>query len=212
MKTDDLIAALAADNAAVERPIAQTMLFATVLAVLAGAVVFFSMLSVRADLAAAVETPQVLFKLLASIALAIPAVLIVRKLGRPDASWEVARWSLLIAPVILAAGAAIEFAVLPPEARSAQLFGVKFWQCLALIPAIALLPLIVILYALKQGAPADPTVTGALAGLAAAGIAAALYATHCTNDSPLFVATWYSLASLAVGALGAALGRSYLRW
>ena len=33
---------------------------------------------------------------------------------------------------------------------------------------------------------------GAVAGLAAGGVAATLYAAHCTDNSPLFVATWYT--------------------
>jgi NAD(P)H-dependent FMN reductase len=50
------------------------------------------------------------------------------------------------------------------------------------------------------------------AGLVAGGLAAALYATQCTDDSPLFIATWYSIAIGAVTVLGAVLGRHQLRW
>ena len=45
---------------------------------------------------------------------------------------------------------------------------------------------------------AIPALTGALAGAAAAGLAATIYATHCPDNSPLFVATWYPLATLVV--------------
>jgi len=45
----------------------------------------------------------------------------------------------------------------------------------------------------------------AAAGLVAGGLSAALYATHCTDDSPLFVATWYTIAIAAVTVLGAIL-------
>ena len=41
---------------------------------------------------------------------------------------------------------------------------------------------------------------------------AALYAIHCTEDSPLFYAVWYGLAILVATAIGAALGRFLLRW
>ena len=53
---------------------------------------------------------------------------------------------------------------------------------------------------------------GAVAGLAAGGIAAAIYAWHCPDDSPLFLATWYSLAIAIVVAAGFLLGRRLLRW
>ena len=50
------------------------------------------------------------------------------------------------------------------------------------------------------------------AGLAAAGVGAALYAANCTDDSPLFVGIWYPLAVAIVAASGAAIGRRWLAW
>jgi hypothetical protein len=50
------------------------------------------------------------------------------------------------------------------------------------------------------------------AGLLAGGMGAALYAMHCPDDSPLFVATWYGLAIAVVATLGAVLGSRVLRW
>ena len=66
--------------------------------------------------------------------------------------------------------------------------------------------------ALRQGAPEHPALAGAAAGLLAGAIGAALYATHCPDDSPLFVAAWYSLAIGFVVALGAVAGARLLRW
>jgi len=57
-----------------------------------------------------------------------------------------------------------------------------------------------------------PAAAGAMAGLLSAGLAATVYASHCTDDSPLFVATWYSLATALVTALGALLGSKLLRF
>ena len=54
--------------------------------------------------------------------------------------------------------------------------------------------------------------TGAIAGLLSAGLAATLYASHCTDDSPLFVATWYTIAALVVAGLGAGIGARVLRY
>jgi hypothetical protein len=45
-----------------------------------------------------------------------------------------------------------------------------------------------------------------------AGLAATLYASHCTDDSPLFVATWYTIATALVTALGALIGSKVLRY
>jgi hypothetical protein len=69
-----------------------------------------------------------------------------------------------------------------------------------------------LLFAMREGAPQNPGVAGALAGAVAAGIAATLYASNCPDDSPLFVASWYPLATLIVVAVGAAAGVRLLRW
>jgi hypothetical protein len=84
--------------------------------------------------------------------------------------------------------------------------------CLAAIPAMSLPLLAAALVGLRHGAPARPAVAGAIAGLLSAGLAATLYASHCTDDSPLFVATWYTLATVLVTAIGALAGSKVLRY
>jgi hypothetical protein len=64
----------------------------------------------------------------------------------------------------------------------------------------------------RHGAPARPAVAGAIAGLLSAGLAATLYASHCTDDSPLFVAAWYTIATALVTAVGALAGAKLLRY
>ena len=65
---------------------------------------------------------------------------------------------------------------------------------------------------LVPAAPASPALAGAGAGLLAAPAGAALYAFHCFDDSPLFVVTWYVLATIPVVILGAIAGHRLLRW
>ena len=75
------------------------------------------------------------------------------------------------------------------------------------------LPLLVAaLLGLRHGAPTRPAVAGAIAGLLSAGLAATLYASHCTDDLPLFVATWYTIAAALVAAIGALAGPRVLRF
>ena len=57
---------------------------------------------------------------------------------------------------------------------------------------------------LRYGATTRPGFAGAMAGLLAGGLAATFYAAHCPDDSPLFVATWYTIA-IAAMALASAL-------
>jgi hypothetical protein len=73
-------------------------------------------------------------------------------------------------------------------------------------------PLAAALFCLRQGAPEHPARAGAATGLLAGAIGAALYATHCPDDSPLFVAAWYTLAIGIVAAIGAVSGSRLLRW
>jgi len=80
------------------------------------------------------------------------------------------------------------------------------------LPLFAIPPLAALIAALREGAPRYPGLTGALAGMAAAGVSATIYATNCTDDSPLFVATWYPLATGIVALAGFFAGRRWLRW
>lgn len=66
--------------------------------------------------------------------------------------------------------------------------------------------------AMRHGAPENPGVAGAIAGLVSAGIAGTLYASNCLDDSPLLVAIWYPVATLMVTAVGFFAGRRWLRW
>ena len=81
-----------------------------------------------------------------------------------------------------------------------------------LIPLFAIPPLAGILYAVKQAAPRNAGLAGAIAGLAAGGIAACVYVLHCPDDSPLFLAAWYTLAVGFVSLVGYLAGRHWLRW
>jgi hypothetical protein len=51
-----------------------------------------------------------------------------------------------------------------------------------------------------------------IAWAAAGGIAASFYAVHCTDDSPLFVATWYTIAIAGLALVGAAAADRLARW
>ena len=93
-----------------------------------------------------------------------------------------------------------------------RVMGATALQCLVSVTLLSLAPLAVFLYGLREGATTRPDIAGALAGVAAGGLAASLYALHCTDDSPLFVGVWYGLAIVLVGAAGSFAGRRVLQW
>ena len=93
-----------------------------------------------------------------------------------------------------------------------RLIGHNSRVCLTAIPVLSLPLLAAALIGLRHGAPARPALAGALAGLLSAGLAATLYASHCNDNSPLFVATWYTIATALVTAIGALAGSQMLRF
>ena len=90
--------------------------------------------------------------------------------------------------------------------------GVNGVMCVASIIYLSALPLTATIYALRQGAPTSPAVMGAVAGLLAGALGATVFAMHCTNDSPLFVAIWYALAIGLMSMFGLLIGKRALRW
>jgi hypothetical protein len=211
VKTNDLISLLAQD-APVRKPLGRMLALALAIGVVVSATLLLSTVGIRPDMASALETPRVLFKIVVTLALAIAACNLVFRIGRPGAPVKLSAWSLLVAPVALAAAIAGELTIVPEDAWKANMMGHHAAFCVFFIPVLALAPMAGFLLALKNGAPESPSLAGAVAGLAAGAIAAAIYAWHCPDDSPLFVAAWYSLAVALVAAVGAALGGRALRW
>jgi hypothetical protein len=133
-------------------------------------------------------------------------------LSRPEAVLGRWVWMLLLAPFILI-GAIIAEMMMPQRSpMMTRMVGKGAMLCTAAISLLSLPILGAALWALRQGATARPAFVGALAGLMSSGLAATVYATHCTDDSPLFVAVWYTIATAAVTALGAFAGTRMLRY
>lgn len=212
MDTNELIRALAADTRHRTASLPSVWWGAAGLAILLAAAVFFATLGLRPDIAAAAETPRFLFKFLVTIALAASAFGVVRTLARPDGSWRKAMPYLMAAPALVALGVIVELFALPPDTWLTTLVGTNSMVCLTYVPLIGIGPLVIFLLALRHGAPERPAVAGAVAGLLAGGIAATFYAAQCTDDSPLFVATWYTIAIAALTLAGAACAHRFARW
>jgi hypothetical protein len=131
---------------------------------------------------------------------------------RPDGRPGALALSFLAPFLLLGAAVAMELTVVPADLWRTRLIGSNAIHCLTIIPLLSVAPLAALLIAMRGGAPQNPWIAGALAGAAAAGIAATLYASNCPDDSPLFVASWYPLATLIAVAAGAFAGDRLLRW
>jgi hypothetical protein len=211
MKTDDLIAVLAADGRALRPPIHRTAAIAFLLGGAASFAVFLATLGVRPDLADAVTTWRFDLKVVLVLLAFVLGFAECVRLARPasDRGPSFLVWAV---PALLLAAIATELAAVPSEMWAARLVGTNAVPCVVAISLLSLAPLAVGLFAMRSGAPRSPTLAGAAIGFTSAMLAAALYGLHCFDDSPLFVATWYSLASIPVVAAGALAGRYLLRW
>jgi hypothetical protein len=212
MKTDDLIRALAADHATREASLERSLAWAGTLGFAIAAALFLLILGPRPDITTAFGEPRFAFKFAITLLLAASSVIVGLRLARPtDGTWA---WSLALAavPVILLTAVVIELAVVPRASWPARLVGSNSGLCLTSIPLLAAPVLGATLLVLRRAASLRPGLTGAATGLFAGALGAALYATHCPDDSPLFVAVWYSLAIAAVAIVGALAGKIVLRW
>lgn len=209
MKTDRLIAALAADTTPQPRPEQGLPWLALALALAAAGLV--AVLGLRAQPGAALA-PLTLPKTLLPLALGLMALPLALRLARPGASPGALPRLMLAVPLAAASAAVLTLLTSDPAGWAMQATGKTMIPCLVSIPTLAALPLATLLWLLRRGAPLAPTRTGLLAGLAAGGLAATFYSLHCTEDSPLFWALWYSTAICATGAIGALAGWRLLRW
>ncbi|MBL8582294.1 MAG: DUF1109 family protein [Rhizobiaceae bacterium] len=213
METGDLIRALQAD-AGRRRALSLDgiWLLALAVAAAAAAISFFVLLSPREDLSTAIGSVRFLAKFVYAGLLLATAWIAVRILSRPEGSLRQVLPLLAAAPVLLLAAAVLELAVLPQADWGARWIGRNARWCMLCIPLIGLAPLGLLLLALREGAPSRSGQAGAVAGLVAGGLGALFYAVHCPDDSPLFVATWYTIAVAVMALIGALGGRIIARW
>lgn len=212
METEQLIRTLAADNPHRVRPVGFVLALALLAAAPVSLALFLMTLGVRPDVMTAMHNPFFDLKFLITLALAISAIAVGLHLSRPEASLRDRGWLLLIPIGIVAAGIAGEMMMPQRLPMMTRLIGHNSRVCTIAIPLLSLPLLAGTLIGLRHGAPARPALAGAMAGLISAGFAATLYASHCTDDSPLFVVTWYTIATAIVTAAGALIGAKVLRF
>jgi hypothetical protein len=211
VKTEDLISALAADGKQ-RTNLSRSLLAALIIGALVAGVAFFAILGFRHDIDSAMHTTRFLFKFLVTLSLASAAIGVVWRIGRPGAPLALAAWALAIPVLLLAMAVMMEMRMMPEATWMPRMIGNNMMHCLLSIPAFSIPTLAALLYALRDSAPSNPAMAGAAAGLVSAGIAATYYASNCMDDSPMFVATWYTIAVAIVAVVGALLGRRLLRW
>ncbi len=211
MKTEELIRALAADGSQPVRPIGHTLWRALAVGALLSIALFLLILHPRPDIGRAILTLPFDFKLVVVACVAVVSAIFLSYVALPASSARLS-WLLYVAPVLLAGGVVVELATAPPGSWSERLIGHNAVHCLSLIPLLSIPSLVCLFLALRRAAPLRPPLAGATAGLVSGGVGAILYALTCPDDSPLFVATWYTIAIGAVATASAFGGGRWLRW
>jgi hypothetical protein len=93
-----------------------------------------------------------------------------------------------------------------------MIFGPQWAACLICIPLFAIAPFAALVWALRKGAPTGLARTGAIAGLLAGALGAAIFALHHPGGSIPFVILWYGGPIVLCALAGAILGPRLLRW
>jgi hypothetical protein len=212
METEQLIRTLAADNTHRAPRVGFVLALALLAAIPVSVALFLTQFGVRPDIMTAMHNPFFGLKFVETLALAITAIAFSLHLSRPEASVKGWAWLLLIPVGILAAGILSEMMIPQRVPMMTRLIGSNSRVCMVAIPLMSMPVLAGALIGLRHGAPTHPAIAGAVAGLLSAGLAATLYASHCTDDSPLFVATWYTIATALVTAIGALAGSKILKY
>lgn len=209
--TDELIARLSADLKPVRPMAMQRLLLGALLA--SGVVAVIAMLlllGMRPDMPSAAVTMIYWSKFSYTLALALLGLAATMVLARPGGR---TRWPWLMAVALLAALLVLAVIQLArSDDMMPMIMGSSIVRALTYIPILSLPVLLASIVALRRMAPTRPTLAGFAAGITAGSTGAWIYAFTCTETGMMFLAIWYTLAILIVGAVGAVLGRYFLRW
>ena len=211
--TESLIDALTADVAPIRaRAVEGRLLTGLALGAVVTALAVLLWLGLRPDLAHAVYGSTIWMKWGYTLSIAALATFGTVRLARPERR-SIAWLSLILVPVVLLAAIAVaQLTTTPPTEWRILWMGDSWRQCSMRVAVLAVPVLGALFWAFRLLAPTRLRLTGAMAGLAAGGVAATLYGFACPETSALFVLTWYSLGMLTATALGAVIGPRALRW
>jgi hypothetical protein len=209
--TDELIVRLSSNLTPV-RPMAMQRLLLG--ALLASSLVAISamlvLLGMRPDMASAPSTMTFWTKFAYTLGLVLLGLAATLVLARPEGRTN---WPWLAALTLLAlllVGAMFQLA--RADDMMPLVMGSSIRRCLTYTVLLGLPVLLAALLALRRMAPTKPTLAGFAVGIMAGGTGAWIYSFACTETGMMFLALWYTLGIVIVGALGAVLGRYLLRW
>jgi hypothetical protein len=213
MRTDELVAALAAGAEPVDRraPLRRMLLAAGVGLALAAALML-ALLGPNPALGRAEMPPMFWVKLCFAGAVAAAGVLAAARMGRPGTRLGGAAWLAGAPFAVLWLLALLALLAAAPEQRMPAIMGSTWQACPVNIALLSIPAFAAALWAMRGLAPTRLRLAGAVAGLLAGALSALAYSLHCPEMTAPFIGLWYVLGMLVPTALGAAIGPRLLRW
>jgi hypothetical protein len=213
--TDALIAQLAAQAAPV-RPAEIAGRFALALAIAVPLTAAFMVaglgVDLRPDLPAVLSGSPDLPKHLFALAMLAAGWLACTRLARPGASLGGLAGAVGLPVAAMLTFGVATLAATGPQARASLLF-VEGWAGCAIGIALLSVPTFAgAILAMRGFAPTRLRLAGSAAGLLAGAAGASVFALHCREFAPPFVAAWYLLGIAVPVAAGALAGPRLLRW
>ncbi len=133
MKTDDLISLLAQD-APIRTRLGPLLLGALLIGVAVSAALLLAAVGIRHDMASAIETARVLFKMVLALTLAVTACGLVFRIGRPGVPLRHSSLALFVPLILLAGGTAAELSAIPQDSWETAMLGRNAGFCPVLHP------------------------------------------------------------------------------
>lgn len=212
MKTNDLIALLASDTLQPQKPVRHQLLSKMVLGAIVCAVFLLAVFGLNPHMDQMATHPAFATKMLWLTALSVFSLYGLFRLARPGIGAGHTLVGIGLAFLAMLSLGLVQLLQTAPDARAAQWMGSSWQVCSFNITALSLPVLGALLWALRQLAPTQPVLSGAVAGVLAGSLAASIYSLYCPETSLTFFAIWYAAGIAVSAALGAAVGSRYLRW
>ena len=213
MKTEDLIATLAADTTPPPKtPLAARLGLTALVAAGVSVVILLAWLGLRHDLSTAVGAPSFWMKAGYTGWLTLAGFLAVMRLARPGGRLGAAAWILGLGLISMLGMGGLRLIQAPPSQRMTDWLGHSWNICPARIVIFAVPVFFGLMLVLRRLAPTRLALAGAGAGLLSGAVGATVYGLACNESTAAFVATWYTLGVAACAGIGALLGPRLLRW
>jgi hypothetical protein len=176
------------------------------------AVAMVATMGLRPDFTSALATGPFWIKFAFTGLLAGAGGAAVTDLARPGGSPRTAAVLGGLAVLAMVTLALSQLLASAPDDYRPLLMGSTALVCPWLIVGLAIPILVTGLWTMRTMAPTRLTLAGAAVGLLAGSASAFVYAFSCDESAMPFVMIWYGLGIAATALIGAAVGRSALRW